>query len=631
MPAAQDLWTNFATTTLGGGAGGPGSALFATDTTLWVATGTGSLFASPYNSNTFRLYISSGTAVEVVICTARSGDQLTITRGAEGTTARIWTPGASVQGSFTAGNAANLWAASPQVFNVTGQVYGARGDGTTDDTAAIQAAITACQNAGGGIVWFPAATYLISSPLVISTDNVQLVGASWGAQLLAKSTFGANPMVHVQAPGGSGNFRRGIRIQELYINGNNVSGVIGVELDSTYHAHLGHCWVRYCAGGTSVYLTGNSGARGAYTYLDHCTISDGGAGTGILTFYAENNIVAGCLISHFQSTGGVGAKLQDGANQFIGTVFDNCDKNLWVYFAHANQIIGCQFTNALTNQINLNGAQRTVVSGCYFDAFLGTGSQNMIAVDNAHNVIVGCTCNDQTGWTNFIHEFGGSCEGNLYANNYTAGLPIILASGSSSVARSNIGHNPQGSLATPPAPTVSNATTGGTVAAGTYGVEVTLVTESGETPASPASSTVTTTGTSTITITAPAAQGNAIGWYAYVTQAGGATYTRQQTAGSPTGLGSNLTLTAPPTNTGAVAPTGNSTTDVGTPAVPASNVAVINTTGVDVTAYVTGGTVTAIAVGRKTTGLTSGAIRVPANQTITLTYSVAPTWSWVGE
>jgi hypothetical protein len=44
--------------------------------------------------------------------------------------------------------------------------------------------------------------------------------------------------------------------------------------------------------------------------------------------------------------------------------------------------------------------------------------------------------------------------------------------------------------------------------------------------------------------------------------------------------------------------------------------------------YVSGGTVSAIAVDGTTTGLTSGAFLVRPMGTITLTYSVAPTWVW---
>ena len=65
----------------------------------------------------------------------------------------------------------------------------------------------------------------------------------------------------------------------------------------------------------------------------------------------------------------------------------------------------------------------------------------------------------------------------------------------------------------------------------------------------------TTADTSTLTVASPAANANATGWYAYITQVGGSTYTRQQTAGSPTAIGTGLTLTAPPTSTGAQPPT----------------------------------------------------------------------------
>ncbi len=113
---------------------------------------------------------------------------------------------------------------------------------------------------------------------------------------------------------------------------------------------------------------------------------------------------------------------------------------------------------------------------------------------------------------------------------------------------------------TPPAaPALSQGATGGTVAAGTYGAEVSYVNANGETVASQPATITTTGSTSTITITSPAAVPGATGWYAYVTQAGGSTYTRQQTAGSPTAIGMDLTLTAPPSSSGASPVTGDQT------------------------------------------------------------------------
>jgi PKD repeat protein len=105
----------------------------------------------------------------------------------------------------------------------------------------------------------------------------------------------------------------------------------------------------------------------------------------------------------------------------------------------------------------------------------------------------------------------------------------------------------------PPPPTLSTATSGGTIAPGTYQVKVTYVTAGGETSPS-LSQTITTSGnTSTITIASPPSAGGATGWYAYVAPAEGTSFTRQQT-GAPTPIGAKLTLTLPPTDTGAVPP-----------------------------------------------------------------------------
>lgn len=59
--------------------------------------------------------------------------------------------------------------------------YGAKGDGVTDDTAAIQAAINDCNTNGGGVVYFPPGTYLASQLTLAGKSNVQLQGAGMGS------------------------------------------------------------------------------------------------------------------------------------------------------------------------------------------------------------------------------------------------------------------------------------------------------------------------------------------------------------------------------------------------------------------------------------------------------------------
>lgn len=77
--------------------------------------------------------------------------------------------------------AANLAAAQP-VFNPID--YGAKADGRTNDAAAIQKAIDACNRAGGGTVWLPAGNFL--SGTIVLKSNVTLhlsPGATlWGSR-----------------------------------------------------------------------------------------------------------------------------------------------------------------------------------------------------------------------------------------------------------------------------------------------------------------------------------------------------------------------------------------------------------------------------------------------------------------
>lgn len=121
----------------------------------------------------------------------------------------------------------------------------------------------------------------------------------------------------------------------------------------------------------------------------------------------------------------------------------------------------------------------------------------------------------------------------------------------------------EGPLSTPPAtPGTATNAAGGTVLAGTYLAAVSFVTPFGETAPSGIASQVTSGSTSTLTVNSPtgAPLGPAnpnfsayTGYYVYLSQAGGSTLTRQQAAGSPTPIGTNFTITAPPTSSG-VAP-----------------------------------------------------------------------------
>jgi len=78
-------------------------------------------------------------------------------------------------------------ASIPYFYDVT--AYGATGNGTTPDDAAINSAISAAGSAGGGVVWFPAGHYLLTNTITVP-EGVSLEG-------VGADTSGAS------SPGGS--------------------------------------------------------------------------------------------------------------------------------------------------------------------------------------------------------------------------------------------------------------------------------------------------------------------------------------------------------------------------------------------------------------------------------------------
>lgn len=97
----------------------------------------------------------------------------------------------------------------PKIFNV--KSYGAKGDGTTDDTQGIQLAINDCAAKGGGVVWFPIGIYFINGSIQTavgaqSIDMESQIYIPWDSafsgvvtiQLVGES--GASPGNIIQSP-----------------------------------------------------------------------------------------------------------------------------------------------------------------------------------------------------------------------------------------------------------------------------------------------------------------------------------------------------------------------------------------------------------------------------------------------
>jgi Pectate lyase superfamily protein len=151
---------------------------------------------------------------------------------------------------------------------------GVVGDGVHDDTAGIQSAVNAAASAGGGIVVFPAKTFVISDWVTIGGDNVVLLGAGRGTVLQqAGTSWIQDGMLYAQN-------RTGLVVADMQLFGN------GVPNATTINTGLLSCLacrdvtisrVRfYNLQGPGVYCDTLSGVACEDVSIDHCTFDTSG-------------------------------------------------------------------------------------------------------------------------------------------------------------------------------------------------------------------------------------------------------------------------------------------------------------------------------------------------------------------
>jgi hypothetical protein len=228
--------------------------------------------------------------------------------------------------------------------------FGATGNGTTDDTAAIQAAITAIGNAGGGRIYFPTGTYLVSWTIVLAA-NVMLEGDD--------------------------KFTSTITVP------NNAGGFNGYNPNAVFMLNANNCGI------TRLGMNGNIANNASQSF-----------GAISNTLAVSNVFVTDCYIHDFiyngiilnPATGVIsGFNISENILQNIGWggITAYCSTNGRI---NENQVISCGATGILTgynsNTSNFNVAQNITIDGNYVTKatppthIVGSAAENgfMIAV-----------------------------------------------------------------------------------------------------------------------------------------------------------------------------------------------------------------------------------------------------------
>jgi hypothetical protein len=177
------------------------------------------------------------------------------------------------------------------VINVKDDAYGAKGDGSTNDTTAIQAAINAATS--GQTVYFPAGTYMVSASLTFPNDGIHLLGSGKEATIIKKSA-NCNLIDISGTATGTSNHRKHCSIKEMTLHGNNLTGKLlrvyysnlhlfdslrfyanndmAVESAEFWDSYFTNCFWEFCGdtAGTNpvVYLKNSAAASGFGTSTD---------------------------------------------------------------------------------------------------------------------------------------------------------------------------------------------------------------------------------------------------------------------------------------------------------------------------------------------------------------------------
>lgn len=293
------------------------------------------------------------------------------------------------------------------------RAYGAKGDGITNDTSAIQSAIDAMSS--GGIVFFPVGIYLINSTIDLDVEGIRLMGSTARASHIHDSEKASvlrlnadTTLLDITAVACS--------VENLYFDGNGktgelinmttandtsfqnvtfLDGLSALKATSSVHVSFDNCVWRNCGSSTTTYAIQIVNGETALTscsdwWFNNCCWEQGtayqfyfdssGAGINNSCFYFfAPKVENGCFIR-----GTV-----DLLNIFGGYIRNDTGTSVInLTDSDLGKIYGT-YLRSTTNVVTITG-DYWVISGCECACTTASASAN-ISITGDKNIVTGCT------------------------------------------------------------------------------------------------------------------------------------------------------------------------------------------------------------------------------------------------
>lgn len=251
--------------------------------------------------------------------------------------------------------------------------YGAKGDGTTDDTAAIQAAL----NSGIKHILIPPGTYRITSTLTISGNGYRIVQAGTTASILLKDFSGTtiawnagdviweNCCINGQGTIYTGASQVGILV--------GTGGGFSSKLFNPKIYNIGSACVRFdrdAGAGFSIISGLLEPLPPTQAAIDHTSSNDTGPAGRIVTGVQSGNVLID--FAYMQTT-----------------LVSSCVTNFLRYDATTSKasVVGCRIQNGTAGTINMNGVDNLFVGNTVAgNVDIPSGASNPTVMNNTFAV-----------------------------------------------------------------------------------------------------------------------------------------------------------------------------------------------------------------------------------------------------